>query len=330
MSKPAVVWVLGLAAGAVALWVGAAPIPPVPASAPPSPARDYEDALARFHRARAGPDSSIRIDCLPQLLTHGHKTERAAVLLHGFTNCPKQFDSLAVLLYERDCNVYLPRVPRHGISDRMTSALTDLTAEEMTACAESALDLAHGLGNRVTVVGLSSTAVATAWLAARRADVDEAVLIAPSLGPRGVSLFWTRRLTSTLLVMPNFFVWWDSKLKGRVPGPTQCYPRFSSRALAQVYRLGLDVIDAASHAKPAARRVTIVTSASDEAISREAARELSRRWRARGAEVRDYEFPESLAVRHDMIDPEQPYQRIAVSYPVIVRLVGEEPRARGW
>ena len=323
MAKRAAVWILGLAAGAMALWIAAAPIPPVPPSAPPSPPRDHEDALARFHRAHAGTDSSIRVDCLPRLLTHGHKTERAVVLLHGFTNCPKQFDSLAVLLYERGFNVYLPRVPWHGISDRMTTALTELTAEEMAACAESALDLAHGLGDRVTVVGLSSTAVATAWLVARRADVDEAVLIAPSLGPRGVSLFWTRRLTSTLLAVPNFFVWWDSKLKERVPGPTQCYPRFSSRALAQVYRLGLDVIDAAGHAKPAARRVTIVTSVSDEGVSREAVRELTRRWRARGAEIRDYEFPESLALRHDMIDPEQPYQRIAVAYPVIVRLVGE-------
>jgi pimeloyl-ACP methyl ester carboxylesterase len=323
VGKSAGVWILGLAACAAALWIAAAPIPPVPEPAPPSPARDHEEALARFHRARAGTDSSVRVDCLPRLLTHGHKTDRAVVLLHGFTNCPKQFDSLAVLLYERGCNVYLPRVPRHGISDRMTTALRDLTAEEMSACAESALDLAHGLGNRVTVVGLSSTAVATAWLAARRADVDEAVLIAPSLGPRGVSLFWTRRLTSVLLVVPNFFVWWDSKLKGHVPGPTQCYPRFSSRALAQIYRLGLDVIDAAGHAKPAARRVTIVTSASDEAISREIVGELTRRWRAQGAEVRDCVFPESLAVRHDMIDPEQPYQRIAVAYPVIVGLVGK-------
>lgn len=323
MSKPAVVRILGLAAGAVALWIAVAPIPPVPASAPPSPAHNYEDALARFHRARAGTDSSVRVDCLPQLFTHGHKTDRAVVLLHGFTNCPKQFDSLAVLIYERGCNVYLPRVPRHGISDRMTTALAGLTAEEMTACAENALDLAHGLGSRVTVVGLSSTAVATAWLAARRADVDEAVLIAPSLGPRRASLFWTRRLTSTLLVAPNFFVWWDSKVKDRVPGPTQCYPRFSSRALAQIYRLGLEVIDAASHAKPAARRITIVTSASDEAISKEIVGELTRRWRTQRANVRDYEFPESLAVRHDMIDPRQPYQRIAVSYPVIVGLVGK-------
>ena len=323
MGKSAGVWILGLAVFAAALWIAAAPIPPVPAPSPPSPARDYEEALARFERARAGTDSSVRVDCLPRLLTHGHKTDRAVVLLHGFTNCPKQFDSLAVLLYERGFNVYLPRVPRHGISDRMTIALMELTAEELSACAESALDLALGLGDRVTVVGLSSTAVATAWLAARRPDVDEAVLIAPSLGPRRVSLFWTRRLTSTLLVVPNFFVWWDSKLKGRVAGPTQCYPRFSSRALAQVYRLGLEVIDAAGHAKPAARRVTIVTSASDEAVSKEAVRELSRRWRARGAEIIDYDFPESLAVRHDMIDPEQPYQRIAVAYPVIVRLVGE-------
>lgn len=323
MAKRAAVWILGLAAGSVTLWIAAAPIPPVPASAPPSPARGHEDALDRFHRTRAETDSGIRVDCLPRLLTHGHKTERAVVLLHGFTNCPKQFDSLAVLLYERGFNVYLPRVPRHGISNRMTTALTELTAEEMSACTESALDLAHGLGDRVTVVGLSSTAVATAWLSAQRADVDEAVLIAPSLGPRGVSIFWTRRLTSTILVVPNFFVWWDSKLKERVPGPTQCYPRFSSRALAQIYRLGLDVIDSAAHAKPAARRVTIVTSASDEGISKGAVRELTSRWRARGAEIRDYEFPESLAVPHDMIDPEQPYQRIAVAYPVIVRLVGE-------
>lgn len=303
------------------LWIATAPIPAVPAPAPAPPARDHEEALARFHRARAGTDSSVRADCFPRLLTHGHKAERAVVLIHGFTNCPKQFDSLAVLLYERGYNLYLPRVPRHGKSDRMTTALAELTAEELSACAESALDLAHGLGERVTVVGLSSAAVATAWLAARRPDVDEAVLIAPSLGPPGVTPFWTRRLTSTLLVLPDFFLWWDPTLKERLPGPTQSYPRFSSRALAEVYRLGLGVTEAARGAKPAARRVTIVSSAADDVVSREAVHELIRRWRDRGGNIRHYEFPESLAVSHDMIDPEQPYQRIAISYPAIARLV---------
>ena len=318
-------WLLGLAVAVIAAWLALAPLPPAPAPAPPSPAPDYEVALARFDRARAAAaaDPNIRRDCLPRLLTHGSRTARAVVLLHGFTNCPKQFDSLAVLLYDRGFNVYLPRAPRHGLTDRMTTALAGLTAGEMAACAESALDLAHGLGERVTVAGLSSTAVASAWLAAKRADLDEAMVIAPSLAPRGASLFWTRRLASALLAAPNFFVWWDSKLKERVPGPTQCYPRFPSRALAQVYRLGFDVLDAAGRARPAARRVTIVTTAADEGVSREAVRELARRWRSHGAEIRTYEFPESLDVRHDMIDPEQPYQRVAVTYPAIVRLVEE-------
>lgn len=323
MGKRAAVWTISLAAGAMVVWVTTVPIPVVPASAPVSPARDHDEALARFHRTRAGTDPGIRADCLPRLFTHGHRVERAVVLLHGFTNCPKQFDSLAVLLHERGFNVYLPRVPRHGASDRMTTALAELTAEELAACAQSALDLARGLGDRVTVVGLSSAAVAAAWVAARRSDVDDAVLIAPSLGPRGIPAFWTRRLTSTLLVVPNFFVWWDPTLKERLPGPTQSYPRFSSRALAQVYRLGFDVTASARNAKPAARRVTVVSSASDEVVSRSDIHDLIRRWREHGAEVREFEFPESLGISHDMIDPEQPYQNVGITYPVIVRLVEE-------
>ena len=323
MLRRAAAWTLALATGALLLWIAMAPVPPMRPSASPSPARDYEEALARFQRARADADANIRPDCLPQLLTHGHKVEHAVVLLHGFTNCPKQFDSLAVLLHERGFNLYLPRVPRHGSSDRMTGELAKLTAEELSACAESALDLALGLGDNVTIVGLSSSAVAAAWLAARRPDLDEAVLIAPSLGPPGINPFWERRLTSALLVLPNFFAWWDPSLEERLPGPTQSYPRFSSHALAQVYRLGLDVMDTARDEKPAARRISVVSSASDDVVSNEATQELILRWRARGADVRAYEFPESLAIAHDMIDPEQPYQRIAVSYPVIVRLVEE-------
>jgi carboxylesterase len=298
-----------------------APIPPGPAPSPRSPARDYDEAISRFQHTLAGEDASINSDCLPRLLTHGRKTARAVVLLHGFTNCPKQFDSLAALLYERGDNVYQPRVPRHGLADRMTTALAGLTAEDLTATAESALDLAHGLGDRVTVAGLSSTGVAAAWLAAHRDDLDEAVVIAPAFAPKGWSSAWSRPLTTLLLAAPNVFAWWDSKLKEKVPGPKQCYPRFASRGLAQVYRLGLSVLDGAAGEPPAARRVVILTTAMDEGVANEPAHELARRWRARGADVRAYEFPDSLRVHHDMIDPEQPYERIGVAYPMILALI---------
>jgi len=313
-------WMAGILAAPL-VYVAFAPIPEGPTPASPSPARDYPEAIARFERSFAAQDKSVRGDCRPRLLTHGRKTGRAMVLLHGFTNCPMQFDSLATLLHRRGFNVYQPRVPRHGLADRMTTELADLTAEELAGSAEEALDLAHGLGDSVTVVGLSSTAVAAAWLAVHRGDLDQAVVIAPALSPRDVGLGWTKRLTSALLLAPNFFTWWDSKLKEGVGGPRQCYPRFASRGLAQVYRLGFAALAGATAAKPAARDVVILTTAADEGVGNAAAHELARRWRVHGGNVRTYEFPESLDVRHDMIDPEQPYQRIAIAYPEILRAV---------
>jgi hypothetical protein len=318
-----IAWSVVALLAAVALWLAAAPLPPGPAPSPRHPSADYAEAVARFDRMLATEDAAIRSDCAPRLLTHGHRTERAIVLLHGFTNCPKQFDSLASILFARGFNVYAPRVPRHGLADRMTTALAGLRAEELTACAESALDLAHGLGDRVAVAGLSSTGVATAWLAQHRDDLDEAVVIAPAIAPRGVTVAWARRLTVALAAAPNLFVWWDSKVKGDLPGPSQCYPRFATRGLGQVYRLGLSVLAEAATQRPAARHLVLVTTASDEGVSNEAAHELARRWRARGGDVATYEFPESLHVHHDMIDPEQPYARIDLSYPAIVRAIGE-------
>jgi hypothetical protein len=42
--------------------------------------------------------------------------------------------------------------------------------------------MARGLGEQVTVVGLSGSAVIVAWLAQFRADVDKAIVIAPVFG----------------------------------------------------------------------------------------------------------------------------------------------------
>ena len=39
--------------------------------------------------------------CHTRIYSHGHRTERALVLLHGFTNCPQQFDVLGRRFHER-------------------------------------------------------------------------------------------------------------------------------------------------------------------------------------------------------------------------------------
>ena len=44
------------------------------------------------------------------------------------------------------------------------------------------------------------------------------------------------------------------------------------------------------------------------------------KWRAHGADVETYEFPASLGLDHDVIDPNRPEQQIELTYPVIMGL----------
>jgi hypothetical protein len=56
-------------------------------------------------------------------------------------------------------------------------------------------------------------------------------------------------------------------------------------------------------------------------VNNEVVLELARRWAGRGVDVRSFEFPAAAWVRHDMIDPEQPYQRVAVVYPLLRKML---------
>lgn len=309
---------------AAVLWAVLGRTDTVAEPGPARPAATYAEALARVDSIRALEGADLNPECRTRVLVVGARTANVVVLLHGFTNCPKQFDSLAANLVRRGYNVILPRVPRHGLGDRMTPELMRLTADELARSGMDAVDIARGLGERVTVAGLSSSAIVTGWLAQNRADVDRAVLIAPSFAPHGMKAGVARRLANAMRGAPNFFVWWDRKRKAQVPGPLQCYPRFASRALAEVYRLGFTLLDKADRAAPKAKHLIIVTTATDEGVNNDIARDLARRWRARGAAVRAYEFPESLDVRHDMIDPEQPYQRVLITYPVLEEFLAGE------
>ena len=326
-SQPTRRWPLVVAGAALlaaaAAWLLLGALPTVTASDPFHPAADRAAALALADSLRAREPSGTNSVCHTRILASPDTSGRAPVivLLHGFTNCPRQFDGLARTFARRGWSVVVPLLPRHGMADRMTTELSRLNAEDLVTAGEEAVDIAHGLGRPVVVVGLSSSAVLAGWLAEHRDDVDGAVLIAPSLGPHGVPGPVARRMTGALLTLPNFYVWWDSKLQKDLPGPKQCYPRFASHAIAQVYRLGMTVMADAVHAKPKAKRIVLVTTENDEAVNNDLALELARRWRARGADVTTYQFPAALGVRHDMIDPEQPYARIGVSYPVIEKMV---------
>ena len=211
----------------------------------------------------------------------------------------------------------IPRIVRHGLGDRMTRDLAGLTGRELLDAAGDAVDMAQGLGDTVVVVGLSSTAVAAAALAQTRPDLDRAVILAPALAPQRVSPPLARRAATLLIHAPNLFVWWNSKARESLGGPPQAYPRFPTRALGEIYRLGSQVLIEAEKERPAARSIVVVTTAADRAVNNGTVAELARRWRAKGATVTEHEFPAALRVPHDMIDPEQLDARVDAVYPVL-------------
>jgi pimeloyl-ACP methyl ester carboxylesterase len=146
------------------------------------PAATYETALARLAELQARDDETINPLCSTQLLTHGRKTQQVIVLIHGITNCPQQFVEFAPQFYQQGYNVLIPRMPHNGLADRMTDDLKNLTAKNLRDASNAYVDIARGLGEHVTLLGLSAGGTMAAWVAQHRADVDEVVLIAPMLG----------------------------------------------------------------------------------------------------------------------------------------------------
>jgi esterase/lipase len=265
-----------------------------------------------------GPN--VNPKCHTRLYTHGHRTERALVLLHGFTSCPQQFDALGKHFFELGWNVLVPRYPRHGYSDRLTTSVAELRAEHLAAVANRAADAGAGLGERLTVAGLSLGGVLTGLVAQEHHRVESAVLISPMFGLQRVPGPAHPPLTWLAASLPNFYVWWDQKLKAKLE-PDHGYPRFSTHAYAALLKTAERVLDAARSAPPKARSIAVITNASEPGLDNRFTRQLADRWRRHGATVSAYEFPASDRLPHDLIDPANPGQNTKLVYPVVIKAV---------
>jgi len=285
------------------------------------PATDYAEAVRRTDALRSEDGPEVSPVCHTRVWTHGRRTRRVIILLHGLTNCPAQFDSLGRLLFARGANVLIPRLPRHGLADRMTPALAYSHASELYAFTDRVVDAAHGLGDSVTVAGLSVGGVMAAWAGQQRADVDRAVVIAPLLGLAYAPGPLTPVAAWLMRSLPNLFVWWDPKARERLAGPRHVYPRFATRAVAATLEMAAATLASASHRAPACRVLVMVTVGGDVAADNARCADLVRSWRRAGRQVVAYQFPADLRLNHDVVDPGQVGGNPAVSYPILLRYI---------
>jgi pimeloyl-ACP methyl ester carboxylesterase len=293
----------------------------------PAPAENYQQAIEKF-RALEQAESALPLcpEGRSRLLSWGHKTARALVLLHGLTNCPEQFMSLARLLHGSGANVVLPRARYAGLAERMNAFQGLQSGQDLLDQAALGLDIAAGLGDQISLVGLSASAVAAAWMAQHRDGIDCVVLLSPFFGVQGQPVALVDGLCAVLARAPNLYLWWDDKAKEALAGPSYAYPRFGTRCIASTIELSRDVRGHLASQPLRVRRMAILTSACDKSANCNQTEQLAELLqRESPGRVSLHEFHNSLGVPHDMIDPNQPDAKTQIVYPKVLELLRVSP-----
>ncbi len=310
----AVVLVLLLAITALALW-------PVSLDdlheARERPASTYTEAEARFEEW-ASDETALNVfePCRSALYGTGDRTDVAVVLLHGLTNCPRQFQEMAETLQSEGMNVVVLRAPEHGIAtpdgQRIGDVhfVDDFTAEEMRDWSNASVDVASGLGRDVRVLGLSMGGATAAWTAQHR-EVDRVVAVAPALTLHGMPGVVDYAFPNFFTRIPHFQVRTDPTLD-------HAYAGEAPAGAAEMLRLSREVLHSAQSDPPLTREIVVVTNEADTQVDNGEIDGLVEDWRAHGADVTTESFPASLDLPHDVVDEQQATAQTDITYPVLL------------
>jgi carboxylesterase len=146
------------------------------------------------------------------------------------------------------------------------------------------------------------------------------VVISPGFGFQQIPTPLTLPAANLFLTLPNSFQWWDDALQITI-GPEFAYPRYSTRALAEILRLGFAVQVAARREPPAAQSILVVSNANDTSVNNSLTAQVVEQWRDHHASPATYEFGAELQLGHDLIDPTLPGARTDVVYPMLIELI---------
>jgi pimeloyl-ACP methyl ester carboxylesterase len=309
-----IVGILLVITGLFVLVMGLIPAPTKGLGSQPNPVHDYDIAIAQLENIQTNDlDQNIVEVCKTQWLTQGHKTEKVIVFFHGLSNCPAQFDPLAQEFYNLGYSVIIARFPEHVDISRSPRYMTP-TAEAFRPMADSAIDVAHGLGEQVYVLGLSAGGGVAAWVAQERSDVERVVLVAPFYGLVGMPSGLNQWVINILTRLPNI------SFPGTSPVPYQ-YLGTATIGIGESMRFA-QVPRQASFTEPIrAGLVVLVTVENDSVVSNQMAHQVLAQWEANGANAEEFVFPAELDLPHDVIDIHQVKGNPELVYPILIDLV---------
>lgn len=286
----------------------------------------------------------IRKYCKSIFYDAGFKTEKVVLIYHGYTSSPKQFTELGEQIHNASgYNVFIPRLPRHGLKDRMTADLTNLRVDELKQFVHETIDIANHLGKEITIVGFSAGGALATWsgIFVNNTKVKKIIAISP---------FFNSRQTPTIL-MPQimFFVdkmrrdrfyWWKPLEKEKML-PMHAYPRFSLKAIKEILKLSIEIqkqlfvrtkeytrLVAKSKQKNSLledlsdREFVLISNPSDLSVNNKLSEKIFEYIKTGGkSNVRIFSFSQKLNLPHDLIDPTKIVKNKEYVYKQIISFI---------
>ena len=317
----AVLGILLLVLLAVILLLGLVPISSRGMASEPDPAPSYEEAVARLQQTQQAEQGIVNDLGHSRLLDHGSRTPRAYVLVHGTTNSPEQWQELGETLHAQGHNVLILRMPYHGLESHRVSELRRLSAQDLRAYADQAVDIAAGLGEEIVAVGISGGGAVVSWMAQNRPEIDRGLALAPFFGVHGVPDFADTLLMNAFSRLPNIVL--DDPLE---PRRDWVYRGEATRGVAAFLALGHSVMQGAKRGDSPDGQMIIVTTAKDNTANNGSTAKRVELWQQAGTEVVTFEFEPSLDIPHNSVDQAADAAKKQLVYAKLLELLGEEDR----
>ena len=284
---------------------------------------DYNSSLAMIQNRNAKETDKVNPVCKDILMDQKKKVEKVVLIYHGFTNCPKQFEILGQQLFDKGYTVYIPRMPRHGLSNLLTDETAELTTRELVDYSNETVNIATGLGDKVEIIGISGGGLIANWVGLQSEKITKVMNIAPLYEPLNYPHWQLRPIVNLLDILPNQFKWWDDIAKDKPQfGPKYAYPRYALKAINSFLKLSLDLDYRLDNVLSSYnQKYILISGETDKAINNDVAFDYtSELMEIPNTTVVTYQFPADLDLNHDIIDPNQKQAKIDKVYPKLIEL----------
>ncbi len=288
-----IVWIVGVIILVTALLAAAAFFWPATTKQLQSSSTEklsYSDAITAANRIvnEDITNADVRSDCRSIIKTHGQKTTKAVLMIHGISACPQQFADLGDTFFKAGYNVYIPRVPSHGLTDNKRHG--EITIPAMAQFMNSSTSIVSGLGEEAGVVGLSGGANMATWITQyNSATISRTLLLSPFYQPSASEMSA-----------------WQAPLLRNLYGRDILPDSFSTGSNLSYRALGRYMIIAKNYKSdfkaPGLKHIGVVTSENDTSIDMNLATNIPKQMAAASnAKFQAYSIPASFGIGHDII-----------------------------